>query len=177
MSSIASIQIVDFVLITLYESKSPLGMEYGAIYGVLVKEFRELDGNPIAVNKLLSTLKTLERENLIYSEMRFSSVTEKERLHYFLSLEGELLIERGGYNQRLKSIKNDERRINLQFWFNIILSITSVLAIWVTWLEYKKNEYINVTNKLLISIKAEQLSEKKQDTSLNYRVRKQKKTK
>lgn len=179
MSSLTSIEVIDHVLRVIYIDKKKNGLSFEELYNLMCSDLKVFPYDEYNYAKLKSTLKTLERGNYIYSELRRikGRGIGKAMRFYYLSIEGEVLIERGGYKKRIKDIKNDERRLNLQFWFNIILSITSVGAIWVAWLEYKKNEDINVTNKLLISIKSKKQSEQKQDTSLKYCDSLKKKTK
>ena len=150
MSSFTSIEIIDYGLGVLYNSNNPYGMDDGTIYGLLVRDIRKLDGEVYTINKLKSTLKTLESDNLIYSELKVSNITKKERVVYFLSLDGELLVERGGYNERLKEIKQDKVRTNRQWWFNVGIFVSTAFAVLISIAEYFKKDEIRLLQPQVI---------------------------
>ncbi|MEI6263791.1 MAG: hypothetical protein WCP74_01730 [Sphingobacteriia bacterium] len=170
MDSNTSIKIIDYVLNIIYKQYNRNGITDGELYGLLVRDYKELDGQVYTIFKLKSTLKTLEKEGFIYSEVRKNerSMTKKDTVLYFLSLDGELLIERGGYTEKLNDIIRDKKKTEYQYVFNLTVAVSSALVFIVALFDYFKKDEVKILQPQTIQIKIIDTVVKKEDTVVVY---------
>lgn len=170
MYSKTSIEIINFVLELMYkEQYRRNGMFDGEIYGILVKEIKELDGEIYTLGKLNSTLKTLEKDNLVFSERKISQFTKKEKTFYFITIEGEMLIERGGYQEKINDIKSEKFKSNMQYWFNFWVAASSVTLMGVSIIDLFKKDEVRLLQNQSIEVKLGEKTIEKKDTCVDYR--------